>query len=341
MRRLNVIGKIAPEAKLIVEQRYAVLQTISLAQPVGRRSLAFMLNWPERKVRNELNFLRDERLLISDSTGVSVTPKGDDMLSELKEVIRHFRGLSDLEDQLGHRLNLKRVIIVSGDSDIDETVKREIASETARFLTEHLVDGDVLAVTGGTTLAEVATSFPQSTVDRAVTVVPARGGLGEEVELQANTVAANIAMRLGGRYRLLFVPDDLGKEAIASVSQEPKIRKMMELIRSARTVVHGIGSAEDMAKRRGLPQEAVLMLRRRRAVGEAFGYYFDNDGGIVFTTSSVGLHFEDLKHVPTVVAVGGGHSKAEAALAVLKTTYQDVVITDEGAAKEMLRRLSG
>ena len=40
-----------------------------------------------------------------------------------------------------------------------------------------------------------------------------------------------------------------------------------------------------------------------------------------------------------VVAVGGGKSKAEAALAVLSTQRQDIYITDEGAAREMLRCL--
>ena len=90
-----------------------------------------------------------------------------------------------------------------------------------------------------------------------------------------------------------------------------------------------------MARRRELAPEHVATLKTRRAVGEAFGYYFDRSGRIVFRTSSAGVRFEDLAHIDTVVAVGGGRSKAAAAIAVLKTRQQDVYITDEGAALEM------
>src|SRR5690606_29219044 len=139
---------------------------------------------------------------------------------------------------------------------------------------------DVLAVTGGSTLAEVARSLPSATPAQDIVVVPARGGLGEEVELQANTVAAAIADRLGGAYRLLHVPDDLGEEAMSTISMEPKIKALIELIRSARVVLHGIGTAEEMARRRGLAPEYVALLDEGGAVGEAFGYYFDRAGRI-------------------------------------------------------------
>lgn len=339
MKWLTVLKKIAPEVTELVERRHAVLQSVVFAQPIGRRALASRLGWPERMVRKEIEFLRGAGLLVLDAGGMVASAAGERILEQLKGVIRELHGLAHVERALAKLLNLQRVIVVPGDSDEDEVVKKEIALATAQFLDTVLRTGDVLAVTGGTTLAEVARSLPMAQVTRNVTVVPARGGLGEEVELQANTVAAAFAQRLGGTYRLLHVPDDLGEEAISSISSEPKIKELIELIRSARILLHGIGTAEEMARRRGLPQAHVELLRERGAVGEAFGYYFDRNSNIVFTSSSVGMRFEDLENVELVVAVGGGRSKAEAALAVLSTKHQDVYITDEGAAREMLRRL--
>jgi len=340
LKQLSVLRKLAPEFVELVERRHAILQRVLFAQPIGRRALAALLEWPERMVRKEIDFLRDAGYLISDSAGMSISPMGEQVLEDLKQIIRELHGLSDVERELERRLNLKRVMIVPGDSDTDESVKKEIAHKTAEFLKSVLKEKDVIAVTGGSTLAEVARSLPRSQSPRDIVVVPARGGLGEEVELQANTVAAAIADRLGGSYRLLHVPDDLGEEAMSTISMEPKIKDLIELIRSARIVLHGIGTAEEMARRRGLAPEYVALLERGGAVGEAFGYYFDRSGSIVFTTSSVGLRFEDLAGVELVVAVGGGRSKAEASLAVLSTRNQDVYITDEGAALEMLRRLA-
>ena len=54
------------------------------------------------------------------------------------------------------------MVIAPGDSDEDETVKKEMAKATAKYLKAVLKDGDVKAVTGGTTLAEAASSFPSS-----------------------------------------------------------------------------------------------------------------------------------------------------------------------------------
>ncbi|HEX6971324.1 MAG TPA: sugar-binding domain-containing protein [Limnochordia bacterium] len=342
--------RIAPEVTESVERRYQVLQHVFFHQPIGRRTLAARLGWPERLVRRELDFLREADLVLSKSGGMQVGPMGERVLEGLKAIIRDLHGLAAIEQALAEYLSLQQVIVVPGDADRDETVKGEIARATAQYLSTVLDrlaaqpekgGRAVLAVTGGSTLAEVARVLPQSGPRPDLTVVPARGGLGEEVELQANTVAAHIAQRLGGSYRLLHIPDDLGEEAASTIANEPKIRQLLELIRNADIVLHGIGTAEEMARRRGLPPDVVRLLHERRSVGEAFGYYFDAAGQIVYTTSSVGLRFEDLASVPLVVAVGGGHTKAEAALAVLSTQHQHVYITDEGAARRMVEKLAG
>ncbi|NLK08022.1 MAG: hypothetical protein GX316_04905 [Firmicutes bacterium] len=337
----DILRKIAPEITELVEKRYIILRNIYFIQPVGRRALAARLRLPERTVRNEVDVLREQGLLVSNPAGMAVTNTGERILGELKEYVRELRGLSELERRLARILGLQQMIIVPGDSDTDETVKKEMAKATARYLKNVLKDGEVLAVTGGTTLAEVAISFPTSMEKRDIMVVPARGGLGEEVEKQANTVAANIAQHLGGVYRLLHVPDDVGDDVIASLCSDPKIKDMLDLIKKADMVLHGIGSAEEMAKRRGLQESDLRLLAAHKAVGEAFGYYFNEQGDVVYSTSSVGLRMEDLMTINKVVAVGGGRSKAEAALAVMSNHYQHVCITDEGAARLMEARLKG
>ena len=333
---LSLVLRIAPELSDVIERRYIVLRNVAFLQPIGRRGLAAKLRWPERMVRNEVEFLREHGFIELGSDGMRVSPAGQELLVELKDLVRELRGLSDIERRLAQLLGLKRVMVVPGDADVDETAKKEIARATARYLREVLREGQVLAVTGGSTLAEVARSLPESPVPMKVTVVPGRGGLGEDVELQANTVAAEIARRLRVNYRLLHVPDDLPEEAVNSVSAQPQIRELLELIRRADIVLHGVGTAEEMARRRGLPPQEIQRLRELGAVGEAFGYYFDRHGRPVYQTGTFGLRLEDLAHCGEVVVVGGGRSKAEAALAVISTHYQHVFITDEGAARRML-----
>ena len=77
-------------------------------------------------------------------------------------------------------------------------------------------------------------------------------------------------------------------------------------------------------------------LHDRGAVGEALRYYFDKEGKIVFEVAGFGLEKTDLAQIPEIVAVAGGSHKGEAIRAVLKGCRTTVLITDEGAALEIL-----
>ncbi|MBE3575060.1 MAG: hypothetical protein IMW99_06390 [Firmicutes bacterium] len=340
--------RIAPEMAEIIERRFMVLRNLHFAQPIGRRGLAQMLASPERSVRRELDFLRTGGLISVEAGGVRLTDEGEALLDRLADYVRELRGLVHLEKALARRLGLQEAVIVPGDCDRDPRVKQELGRATARLLQSRLQDGQVLAVSGGTTMAEVARAMPdlggrpgEPARRRTILVVPARGGLGEDVEIQANTIAANMAARLGGNYRLLHVPDGVGGEALSRLLQEPVIAEVVGIIRRADVVLHGIGTAEEMARRRGLPKEQWEYLQCHHAVGEAFGYYFDAQGRTVFVTNSIGLHLEDLAHVPLVISVGGGATKAAPLLAVIHPPLQKVLVTDEGAARkawELLQR---
>jgi central glycolytic genes regulator len=80
------------------------------------------------------------------------------------------------------------------------------------------------------------------------------------------------------------------------------------------------------------------MLESSKAVGEAFGYYFNEQGEIVHKVLTIGLQLEDLVDIPNVIAVAGGSSKAKAIKAYLKQApASTILITDEGAARKLLK----
>jgi central glycolytic genes regulator len=156
------------------------------------------------------------------------------------------------------------------------------------------------------------------------------------VEFQANTIASTMAKNTGAAYRLLHVPDHLGEEAYQTLMQEPNIREVVSVVRKARIVVHGIGDAVRMARRRNMDERSIAALVKDGALAEAFGYYFNRDGQVVHKMPTVGLRLEDIQHTETVIAVAGGASKGKAIAAVLRFGHEDVLITDEAAAKEIL-----
>jgi central glycolytic genes regulator len=245
-------------------------------------------------------------------------------------------GLSDLEERIRSHFNLRRVLVVPGDSDTSPHSKRELGKAGCSALLKAMGKDDVVAVTGGTTLAQVANQLTSQTPLKGNWFVPARGGLGESLDYQANTIASTMAKRTGAQYRLLHVPDHLGEEAYATIMQEPNIREIVEVIRSARIVVHGIGDAMVMARRRRADHSVEDALKEEGALAEAFGYYFDRNGAVVHKMPTAGLRLEDIMNIEVVIAVAGGRSKGEAIAAIMKFGHDDILVTDEAAALEIV-----
>src|SRR5699024_10230116 len=127
-------------------------------------------------------------------------------------------------------------------------------------------------------------------------LLTARGGIGEIVESKANTIAAKMAEKEKGNYRLLHVPDPLSETLYESIIQEPSVADTLHLIKHADIVIHGIGNAMAMARRRHTNKEVIAQLKEKNALSEAFGYYFNEDREVVHKVSTYGFQLEELKH---------------------------------------------
>jgi lsr operon transcriptional repressor len=81
------------------------------------------------------------------------------------------------------------------------------------------------------------------------------------------------------------------------------------------------------------------MLRRVGAVGDVSGHHFDVDGltpDIDFHSRLVGIAKKDLLGIPTRLGVAGGEAKVKAILGALRGNYINRLVTDSGAAAQVL-----
>ena len=334
-RFVSLQRKIAPEAVRLIDVRYSILRHVHFYQPIGRRNLSAQLTVKERTIRSELEFLRRQGFAEVSPQGVTLTRDGEVIFHELGQYVRELRGFAGLEQSLEGLLPIRQVVVVPGDSRRDPAVKKDMGRAVVRILRGIVEEGDIIAAGGGTTMVEVAKAIVPSGWPRHITVVPTRGSLGEEVEIQADSIAVEMARMLGGVYRVLNVPDDLHPDTISRIVNEPRIKEILELIKTARIVIHGVGTLEEMIKRRNIPPEEVEVLESFGAVAEMFGYYFDKEGNMVYYTPSMGIRPEDLVGKKTI-AVAGGASKAQALLAVVKRHFREALVIDEAAALEIL-----
>ncbi|HLR54984.1 MAG TPA: sugar-binding domain-containing protein [Pseudogracilibacillus sp.] len=325
-----------PDLLDTMQKRYTILYTVAILGPVGRRGVVDKTNFQERFIRNELNILAKQEFIASSTKGMYITEDGERMVEDLRDFIKELTGLNELELSIEKRTNIPKVIVIPGDSEQDAFGKQELGRSTIKYLEETIRSDETIAVTGGTTMAAVSDAMrPFKGIH--CTFVPARGGVGEKVENQANTIAAHMAKMENGDYHLLHVPDPLSETLYQTILEEPSIKETLPYIKNAGMVLHGIGDALSMAARRKTSEEVIQKLKKEAAVSEAFGYYFNEQGDIVHKVRTVGIHLEDLEQMK-VITVAGGTSKANAIASFIKQGKTDVLITDEAVAQHLVNK---
>ena len=335
---IRLMQNLAPDLAAEMAQRALVLERIASMAPVGRRQLAVRLHMTEREIRACADKLREQGFINLDPAGMTLTDKGRELLPAVKDFTRAMNNLSGLEDELAQLLKVDRVCIVPGNADGDAGVTDEVGRVAAHRVRAMLHSGSTLAVAGGTTMAATARAMHSSS-PLHVMVVPARGGWGKAVHTQANTLAAEIAGRLGGTHRLIHLPDYMDDAAKQEMLRLPDVREVMELIQRADVILHGVGCAEEVLRDSKLAAGQVRRLLADGAVGESFGAYYDREGKCLLESSSVGVDLARLSPGCRMIAVAAGKHKAEAIIAVLRHDRHALLVTDEGAAREMLRLL--
>ncbi|WP_210471233.1 sugar-binding transcriptional regulator [Sporosarcina sp. 6E9] len=334
-------SKLVPEMMEVMQERYRMLKYVKVAGPIGRRLLGEMSGLSERETRTMMDFLREQHLISVAKNGTTITAEGNNVLEALELPMEKWSGRVALATRLTNLLGVRSVKVVAGNSDADGGTKNLLGMAAAKVFVSELGDGVTIAVTGGSTVASIPNYINKMNHARELLFVAARGGVGEDIGLQANVIAASFAEACGGTYNTFHYPESLSEEAHEAFRKEPSVLKMIQLYEKVDCVLHGIGDAQTMANLRGSDAEERHMLKEEGAKGEAFGYYFDRTGKVVHRLRTVGIRPEQLKRVPLPIAIAGGRSKAEAILSYMASApKQTVLVTDEGAANEMVNLLT-
>ncbi|HSQ88397.1 sugar-binding transcriptional regulator [Romboutsia sp.] len=333
---LKIQQRLIPQVIELMERRYSILRQISLSEPIGRRTLSNVLGISERIVRSETEFLKEQGLIDVAVSGMTMTQDGIEFLEELKDMMNDVMGLSTLQEKVREKLGIKKVLLVPGSYDNNPSLIKDVARCGAEYFLNILKDGDIVSITGGSTMLEFSNVMKTDKKYESVTVVPARGSMGKDVEIQSNNIVATTSKKLSSNYKLLHIPDELGEEAMKTLTQEPEIKNTLDIIEKTDVLVFGIGIADEMATRRKLPKEKVEEIVEKGAIGEAFGHYFNEKGEIVCKLNTVGIHLEIFKNIKENIAIFAGTRKTDALIAMTNINKNIVLITDEESAKRIL-----
>lgn len=299
--------------------------------------LSRQLNIKERKIRDEVDILKNLELLKIDFKGMYITEKGKELLIELKPIYANLKDIPILEEKLKNKLGIKKVRIAPGDSNKNHIILKDMGKITFKIFKEILKEKNIIGITGGSTMAKVVEECEYYSNKKDILVIPARGALGSDVENQSNSIAAKLAKKLGGNYKLLYLPDTLDKDTLEHVLKNKEIKESKDIIENINTLIFGIGRADTMASRRNLEKSTIETLDKQMAVAEAFGHYFNIKGEEVWVHKTIGLSLDKFKNLDNLIGVAGGEEKAQAIMAVSTLNANLNLITDEAAAKKILK----
>jgi DNA-binding transcriptional regulator LsrR (DeoR family) len=251
----------------------------------------------------------------------------DDLNTELGEAVRSKYGL-------------KAVLVLEGRELPTSALTAPLGNLAALLLDETLVDGQLLGVAWGRTLASMAKALVHLPKVDVVQVAGAPAGL--EISQNPVELVHRIASLSGGAAYPVYGPmwtEDL--MLIQRLRHEPTVANAMEKFDSIDVLVVGIGSWN--------PAESCLCsgfppLWRDEALAagvqaDVCGTLIDRSGHEVASRldkQGLSITAEQLRHIPEVIGIGGGLQKVDAIAAVLRGGWIDVLVTDAGVVRRLL-----
>ncbi len=253
--------------------------------------------------------------------------------------------LNDLEDRIKKNFSLKEAIVVSDESVVSiESLKKKVAMAAALSLQRRIREGDIIAVSWGTTLSEVANSLGSSIIPN-IKIIPLVGGIDiTGKDIQSNDIARRISKAFGGEYYLLNAPVFVSNsETKRALEKEKSIQTVIDKAKSAYMAIVGIGTPKEsstMIKRGYLSVEELTELSSMGVVGDICTDFYDIQGNILKTSfhdKMIGLGIEELKrHIPFLMGVACGDDKKEAILGALRGKHVNAIVTNKKVAEYVL-----
>lgn len=250
-----------------------------------------------------------------------------------------------LEAALQQTFGLKDSRVLQSTLQQGGLILRQLGYLGARYLEGLLKDYSTMAICLGRSTYEVIQAI-RPTAQASIQVVQAIGAMPYPYdEYDSSALARQLAQKLGGQVMYLTSPlmADTAEDAHVIRSQR-NIQHTLTVARSADIALLGIGNLDTQLSgyvRSGyISADEVQGFHRDGAVGDIAWRIYQADGSLFpceFSERVIGISLEDLREIPTSVAVAAGLNKAGAILGGLRTGAIKVLCTDDETATEVLR----
>ncbi|MGW6302623.1 sugar-binding transcriptional regulator [Peribacillus butanolivorans] len=249
---------------------------------------------------------------------------------------------SNLELALQEKYQLNAVRIAFAPIDEEEQIKKYIGKTTAEYLDEIIKDGDIIGVSWGSTLYEVAKELLPKDL-KGIELIQLKGGMSYS---HYETHDIEIMQKFADAYKAFgqFVPLPVIFDSIELknlIDLDRHIAHVLEQMKRANIALYTIGSVTKhslLYKMNYISDEEFTYLQEH-AVGDICSRFFDSNGDVCYeelNTRTFGIELAELKNKEKSILIAGGDKKIQAIHTSLKHQLANTLVTDRFTAKKLL-----
>ncbi|MFC8152039.1 sugar-binding transcriptional regulator [Bacillus paralicheniformis] len=257
-------------------------------------------------------------------------------------VMDPFEDMDALGAMLEEKYGLLEAHVVFSPTADYTTITHYLSRFGAEYMHGAVKDGDIVGVSWGTTMYQIAQNMQPKQV-KGTEVVQLKGGISHS---SVNTYSSETiqlfaeAFQTMPRYLPLPVVFD-NPEVKQMVERDRHIKRIIEMGKQANIALFTVGTVRDEALlfRLGYFHEEEKALLKERGVGDICSRFFDAEGNIcshAIDSRTIGIELADLREKERSILVAGGSRKKSAIHGALKGKYANVLIIDQHTAKELL-----
>jgi len=250
-----------------------------------------------------------------------------------------------LEEALQRTFGLKEALVLKSTDQSRFQALQRLGRLGASYLERILADSPTLAICLGRSTYEVINAIHPD-IQANVQVVQAIGNVPYAThEHDSSTLARQLAQKLGGEAVYLASPVMVDTvEAAHVIRRQSQINNTLTVARGADVALVGIGNlvpATSGFARAGFISSAELeSFVEDGAVGDIAWQIYRADGTLYpceFNQRVIGLTLDELREIPTTVAVAVGQEKVAAILGGLRAGALNVLCTHDRTAYNVLQ----
>lgn len=261
----------------------------------------------------------------------------------IKRPVEKFPALSE---KIKHTYDLKEAIVVSGGIS-NEQAFTNVGFAAAEFLSRILHDEIVIGISWGVTLSYLVRELTEYNFKfKNIEVIQLMGGLGiGDPAIDGPELARKMAKSLGGRYRYLQAPAVVESAEIAShLMNEKHLRDTIDKASQAKVTISSVGSLLDnlssMERAGYINKEDRISFQVKGAIGHSLARMIDETGKPIedtFNERIIGAPIDVMRSAKWAIGIGANPLKAPVFVAAIKDHHYNVLVIDDGTAREMLR----